>query len=154
MGCNTLEVIKGSVLTFEAIVQICDSSVFNNTNLTHFHFSDKLQEGLTIDDTISDYATAEYSLDSLDYKPFNEQQKFFKEQLLDVQIPKEQFKDLSFPLYVKVTFKAKVNDMDKLLSVKDNDGNSILENQGVFNTVKKDEDTGYIVQYFSKDAPS
>ena len=125
MACdNTIQVLNGSVLTFESEVQICNSI----TNLDRLQFRDILQGGLKVTSdqvnlTINNTSSTEQATISDTNNP---------EDTITVEIPAANLGN-DYPVTVKVKFQATVNDLDALLENADDPTNAgKLTNTGTF----------------------
>ena len=125
MACdNTIQVLNGSVLTFESEVQICNSI----TNLTKLQFRDILQGGLKVTSdqvnlTINNTSSTEQATISETNNP---------EDTITVEILAANLGN-DYPVTVKVKFQATVNDLDALLENADDPTNAgKLTNTGTF----------------------
>lgn len=125
MACdNTIQVLNGSVLTFESEVQICNSI----TNLDRLQFRDILQGGLKVTSdqvnlTINNTSSTEQATISDTNNP---------EDTITVEIPAANLGN-DYPVTVKVKFQAAVNDLDALLENADDPTNAgKLTNTGTF----------------------
>ena len=125
MACdNTIQVLNGSVLTFESEVQICNSI----TNLTKLQFRDILQGGLKVTSdqvnlTINNTSSTATAIVSETNNP---------EDTITVEILAANLGN-DYPVTVKVKFQATVNDLDALLENADDPTNAgKLTNTGTF----------------------
>ena len=125
MACdNTVRVLKGSVLTFESEVQICNSI----TDLARLQFRDILQGGLKVTNaevnlTINNTSSTATATISETNNP---------EDTITVEIPAANLGN-DYPVTVKVKFQATVNDLDALLENADDPTNTgKLTNTGTF----------------------
>ena len=125
MACdNTIQVLNGSVLTFESEVQICNLI----TNLTKLQFRDILQGGLKVTSdqvnlTINNTSSTEQATISETNNP---------EDTITVEILAANLGN-DYPVTVKVKFQATVNDLDALLENADDPTNAgKLTNTGTF----------------------
>ena len=68
MDCDTLQVVDGSVLTFEAITRLCESPIppSDITANSTFEFNDYLSAGLKIDN--SNAVEVYFSRDNINYE--------------------------------------------------------------------------------------
>lgn len=129
MACdNTIQVLKGSTLTFESEVQICNAI----TGLDNLQFTDTLQKGLKV---VNDSATASIDggtstitvIETITSDPDT------NIDTLTVDIPLVTIATADYPVTVKVQFKATVDNLDVLLENPDDPTNAgKLTNTGTF----------------------
>lgn len=133
MACdNTVRVLKGSILTFESEVQICNSI----TSLENLQFTDTLQSGLKVvnngDATKADVEVLVGTLITVSIEGAITTDINTNIDTLTVDIPKDNLGN-DYPVTVKVKFQATVDDLDKLLENADDPTNAgKLTNTGTF----------------------
>ena len=139
MDCNTLQVIQGSILTFETITRLYESPIppSDITTNSTFEFNDYLSDGLKIDD--SNTVEVYFSKDNINYKKiinFNKVIIPYPEigsnlgYYLGVIIPISEIK--FYPIFIKVSFSTTVYDIDKLLSTNATTQYPTLNNTATF----------------------
>ena len=127
MACdNTVRVLKGSILTFESEVQICNPT----TQLNSLQFEDTLQSGLKVvnngDATKANVDVSVGTFIILSIEGTITTDTNTNVDTLTVDIPKTDL-DNTYPITVKVKFQATVDDLDKLL-----ENAAKLTNTGIF----------------------
>ena len=139
MDCDTLQVVDGSVLTFEAITRLCESPIppSDITANSTFEFNDYLSAGLKIDN--SNAVEVYFSRDNINYEKiinFNKVIIPYPEigsnlgYYLGVTTPINEIK--FYPIFIKISFSTTVYDIDKLLSTNATTQYPILNNTATF----------------------
>lgn len=136
---DTIQVLKGSTLTFQSVVEICNPI----TDLGRFTFTDTLQAGLTMSDplVLGTDALAEFSIDNgITYNPLTALAANYTatfnatDNLLTVTIlgPGLTQMGAKYPILLKITFKATVTDLDAFLNANAPTDPNTLKNTGTF----------------------
>ncbi len=140
MECDTLEVLEGSILTFEAVAKLSKHII----GLNRFAFNDYLQTGLEIPNhlqTVKAYFSAD---NGITYTLFNNPTLLYYLSpfgyYLGVTIASTDI--VSYPILIKITFPVKIYDLNKFLTANITSKNPkpTLTNTGTFYAQYKNTD--------------